>query len=310
MNGTPKSPDPNQPVAPLLLFSDALGELLADARAANQARTSGQPRGPVTGFPSLDREISHALAPGLHSIQGNAGAGKTAFALQMAASCRFPALYVTCEMSPAELLRRHTARATSTFLGRLKSGEMAVESIETLTRRALVEAPDLALLDATRAPATPQHIYECALVAKAESSSVLVVIDSLQSWAEGLAEASGAGEYETLNAGIKKLRELAHALRCPVAFISERNREANKDKSKGSGLNAGAGTRKIEYGTETVFDLDRNMDEPENGEGEFEITLRLAKNRHGSIGKPLPFRFNGALQRFREGDKNASGSRR
>ncbi len=299
------------PAAPLLRFCDVLDELLADARAANQARTSGQPRGPITGFATLDRELSHALAPGLHSVQGNAGAGKTAFALQIAASCRFPALYVTCEMAPAELLRRHTARATETYLGRLKSGELSVEAVETLTRRALSGAPDMALLDATRAPASPQRIYEAALVAKGERESVLVVVDSLQSWAEGLSEALGTGEYETLNLAIKKLREVAHALKCPVMFISERNRESNKD-TKSDGLNAGAGTRKIEYGTETVFDLDRNMTETEDGAGEFEVTLRLPKNRHGSIGKRIPFQFNGALQRFREserGDKG-SGSRR
>jgi hypothetical protein len=69
MNDAPiKSPTP---VAPLLRFSDVLGELLADARAASEARSSGQPRGPVTSFPSIDREISHALAPGLHGRRKN-----------------------------------------------------------------------------------------------------------------------------------------------------------------------------------------------------------------------------------------------
>jgi replicative DNA helicase len=223
-------------------------------------------------------------------------------------------------MSPAELLRRHTARATSTFLGRLKSGEMNVEAIEALTLRALADAPDLALLDATRAPASPARIYEAALIAKGENASVLVVIDSLQSWAEGMGEMKdgdgkplliNAGEYETLNAGIKSLRWLSHALKCPIMFISERNRESNKGGA-GGGLNAGAGTRKIEYGAETIFDLDRKMDEAESGAGEFDITLRLAKNRHGSIGKPIKLQFNGALQRFKEAEKaeNGSGYRR
>jgi replicative DNA helicase len=302
MNETPKNPES----APLLRFSDALGELLADARDANEARTSGTPRGPVTGLPSLDREIGHALAPGLHGIHGAPGTGKTAFTLQLAASCRFPALYVTCEMSPAELLRRHTARATETFLGRLKNGEMPVSEVEKLTRRALADAPDLALLDATRAPALPQRIHEAALVAKGESSNLLIVIDSLQSWAEGLGDATGAGEYEILNAGLKALRELAHSLKCPVLFVSERNR----DSMKSGGQSAGAGTRKIEYGTETVFDLDRDMSDKEDGAGEFSIALKLVKNRHGSVGKSIPLQFNGALQRFREVPSAAKGGRR
>ena len=308
MNEPPKTPQPDapRPGAPLLRFSDALGELLSDARAANDARTTGTPRGPVTGLASLDREIGFALAPGVHGIHGNAGAGKTAFALQLAASCRFPALYVTCEMSPAELLRRHTARATETYLGRLKSGEMTVGSVEALTLRALADAPDLCLLDATRTPASRERIQEAALVTKGDASNLLVVIDSLQSWAEGVGDGSGAGEYEILNAGMKALREMAHALKCPVLFVSERNR----DGMKAGGLNAGAGTRKIEYGTETVFDLDRDMLTKEDGSGEIDVTLRLVKNRHGSVGKTIPLQFNGALQRFREIESGSKGGYR
>ena len=308
MNETPKNPssDAPRPQAPLLLFSDALGDLLADARAANDARTSGTPRGPVTGFPTLDREIGHALAPGLHGIHGAPGTGKTAFTLQLAASCCFPALYVTCEMSPAELLRRHTARATETFLGRLKSGEMPVSEVEKLTRRALAEVPNLALLDATRLPAQIERIYEAALTTKGEYSNLLIVIDSLHSWAEGLGDASGAGEYEVLNSALKALRGLSHTLKCPVLFVAERNR----DSMKSGGQSAGAGTRKIEYGTETVFDLDRDMSEKENGAGEFLIALKLAKNRHGNVGKSIPLQFNGGLQRFREVPSAAQGGRR
>ncbi len=110
------------PVAPLMRLGDALGEMRADANAAHDARNSGTLRGPITSLPRLDNAISHALAPGLHGVYGNSGSGKTAFAMQVAANCGFPALYVTCEMAPSELLRRHTARATGTFLDNLKSG--------------------------------------------------------------------------------------------------------------------------------------------------------------------------------------------
>ena len=294
MNETPKN---SQPFAPLLRFSEALGELRADADANHDARVNGTLRGPITGLPRLDKEISHALAPGLHGVYGNAGAGKTAFAMQVAATCGFPALYVTCEMAPSELLRRHTARATQTFLGRLKSGEMTGADVESLAKRALAMAPGFCLLDATRAPAPKVHIAETALIAKGEAPHVLIVIDSLQSWAETNAT-DGAGEYDTLNAGILALRQIAHTLRAPILFISERNRKSMES----GGLNAGAGSRKIEYGTETVFDLDRDMEAQPNGAGEFEIKLKIAKNRHGSVGVSVPLLFNGALQQFQEND--------
>jgi replicative DNA helicase len=79
-------------------------------------------------------------------------------------------------------------------------------------------------------------------------------------------------------------------------MISERNR----DSMKNGGLNAGAGTRKIEYQGETVIDLDRKSNAQEDGAGEVEVTLKLAKNRHGSVGKPIKLKFHGALQKFQE----------
>jgi replicative DNA helicase len=69
---------------------------------------------------------------------------------------------------------------------------------------------------------------------------------------------------------------------------------------KSGGINAGAGTRKIEYSAETIIDLERKPDAKEDGAGEVEVLLKLAKNRHGTANKPIRLSFNGALQRFSE----------
>ena len=278
----------------LLRLGDLLREFGDDAQAAHEARVSGVARGPVSGFPSLDRELSGAWLPGLHWIHGGAGAGKTAFALQVAATCGTPALFVSCEMAPVELLKRHTARETGTFLGRLKSGELTRADAETLARRAIEAAPLLCLADATRAPAPLQFLHDAAQIAKADETGVLIVIDSLHSWAFRLA--NGLQEYEALNTAISDLQNLSLALKCPILAISERNR-ASMDSG---GVSAGAGTRKIEYSGETVIDLHRVKEAKDDGAGEVTVTLRLSKNRHGAAGKPLELRFNGALQRFRE----------
>jgi replicative DNA helicase len=99
-----------------------------------------------------------------------------------------------------------------------------------------------------------------------------------------------------LNLGILALRQLAHDLNVPVLFISERNR----DGMKSGGMNAGAGSRKIEYGAESLFDLDKEEESELNGAGERLITLKIPKNRHGEQGVKIPLYFNGALQQFRE----------
>ncbi len=106
------SPDPSAPR--LTRFADLLGELEADDAAAHEAYTSGTPPGPVTGLAELDRELGGALAPGTHVLHAGPGAGKTALAVQITSTCGFPALFVSCEMSALELLRRHTARVTWT----------------------------------------------------------------------------------------------------------------------------------------------------------------------------------------------------
>ena len=66
------------------------------------------------------------------------------------------------------------------------------------------------------------------------------------------------------------------------------------------GLSAGAGTRKIEYGAETVIDLSAEKDVQPDAAGEIPVVLTLAKNRNGAPGRKLYLRFHGPLQRFRE----------
>ena len=288
-------PPPTE-TARIMPRADILSALKRDAAAAADARANNKPRGPLSGFASLDRELGGAFAVGVHVLHGTPGAGKTAFALQVAAQCQCAALFVTCEMAPAELLRRHTARISETFLGRLKSGELSADRAETLARSALDAAPLLHFADATREPAPASFLFDAAEVARRDSERghLLLVIDSLHSWAESTA--AGASEYEALNLALLNLRRLSHGLECPVLVVSERNRDAMQR----GGQNAGAGTRKIEYSAETVLDLSRDANTKQDGAGEVEISLRLDKNRHGATGKPMPFKFNGALQGFRE----------
>lgn len=280
---------------PLFLLSslvDALGE---DGDARRAALLAGRPLGPVSGLPSLDTLLGGALAPGLHILHGSPGVGKTAFALQVGASCQFPCLYVTAEMSPVELLRRHTARVTSTFLGKFKSGELTGDTIRDLAKRAVLAAPNLALMDATEIPAPPAHLLTIGYLLKKhmEASNMLLVVDSLHSWADGLG--GGETEYDRLNESLAALRTLAKRLSCPVLAIAERNRASRNT----GGMAAGAGTRKIEYGAETVIELDADGDTRSSAE-EQPVKLSISKNRNGPAGKPVEMSFNGALQRYRE----------
>jgi predicted ATP-dependent serine protease len=274
-----------------------LPEALAEAEARHAARQAGRPLGPLTGFKTVDAELCGALTPGLHVLHGAPGAGKTALALQIACSCGCPALYLTCEMAPIELMRRVAARVNREYLGRFKTGEHTRERSLELFTRAADDTPLLAILDATQAPATPADISENADVVRQQigdgNPHLLIVVDSVHSWAR-----AGQGdipEYETLNVGLGKLREISQHLGAAILGIGERNRA-----SQSGGMSATAGTRVFEYGSETLLSLEREKDAKPDANGDLEVTLKLEKNRHGVPGKRILMLFHGATQTFRE----------
>jgi replicative DNA helicase len=276
-------------------FADLLSAWEADAATAHEAYTTGIPRGAVTDLPKVDKELGGALSSGLHIVHGQPGAGKTAFVLQVAVTCGCPCLFVTCEMGPLELLRRIAARITSVFLGRIKSGELPVAESMELAKRAAYSAQDLSIVDATRAYASPAWLRDRADELRKDGEPFLIVLDSLHSWVDaGMTD--GASETEALMAGLAALRPLAAQLSCPILAVCERNRAS---MARG-GMNAAAGTRKIEYGAETVLDLARDPEDRPDAHGEVPVKLVFAKNRNGAAGKPVDLRFHGALQRFRE----------
>ena len=293
------------------LLPDILGDLETEAERAHQQRLTGRPGGPVTGLAPIDAALGGYLAEGLHILHGAPGTGKTALALQIAATCGAAALFVTAEMPPTELLRRITARVTMTYLGRLKSGEIAPADIILLARRAIETAPYLAILDATTGPAPDVDALQTAIVSvrnlvsrlgtpeaiEAAMMPCLMVIDSGHAWASGL-EMAGAPEYDRLNAAIGGLHDLARMMGIPILVTAERNRAAMAT----GGQNAAAGTRTWEYRAETVLDLSPDPDPKVASPigGERRLILSIHKNRHGP---PLPvgpsLDWNGALQRFK-----------
>lgn len=305
--------DPPADVARPWRLSDLLGELLDEAEAQHTALESGVPLGPVTGLPKLDRELAGRLVPGYHVLTGNTASGKTALALQVAASCGCPCVYVSCEMAAVELLRRVISRTAGVFLGKLKTGEYTRDEFAAFGWAAVKAAPMLTLLDATRAYAPVSQVQALAEDVRAEHNAahVLVVVDSLHAWAAGRPApeyGTAPSEYEALNTAVAEVQRMAANLRAPVLLLSERNRGS----AESGGVNAAAGSRKIEYGGETLLGLHRktekNPDDPTgktyrpvqfDGAGEAPSYLLIEKNRHGGGGR-VELKFCGRLQRFRE----------
>jgi replicative DNA helicase len=301
-NGYAEGPvGPDERVPPPVLLKDLLGELRGQAQDAWEVHQGHRARGPATGMKSLDQILGGRFSIGLHNFHGGPGAGKTALVLQIAAVAGCPTLLVSCEMPPVELLRRHTARATTTPLGDLKSGALTADQVVAKAEEAAAQAPWLALLDATRGSPSPDLLYQLAtgLRERAGADHVLLVVDSAHAWASGLLGAD-PNEYERLSVGLDALRALAMDLSCPVVAVAERNRLSMEN----GGLNAAAGTRRFEYIAETMIGLAAvtGKDAPVFQEKDKKpIRITVEKNRNGDSGMALKATFFGRYQRFEEG---------
>jgi replicative DNA helicase len=282
----------------LFPLSRLIDSVAAESNRRFTARSTGQPFGPLTPFPKLTEQWGGCISDGLHIVLGGSGVGKTALGLQLAGECSCPCLYITCEMTPGELLRRTTARVTKTYLGKFKDGTLTGRTVADLAGKAAEQCPRLVIADATQVYARPEWIKQAAETIKAGNDHLLIVVDSLHSWAESAGAESQ--DYELISAACRELRTLAANLECPIIAISERNRAsfakgASKDK-----VGAGAGSRKIEYGSESVLSLERDDDQGPSPTGDQAVTLQFAKNRNGAAGREIKLIFEGGFQRYRE----------
>lgn len=274
-----------------------LSDLKDDYESRYDAKVSGVARGPVTSLPALDEMLGGALEPGLHVVTAEPGIGKSAAGLQFAADSGVPSVIVSAEMSLLRLFNRLIARHTRTFLGKLVNGDpdLPPEMFERLAVKTIEKVGHLYLVDGTDCYVTPDELKDCALVAREQDGRghVLMVVDSVHSWADS-APATGSTEYDRLTEALKTLRTLALDVKMPIIGIAERNRGAMKE----GGMSAAAGSRKFEYGAETVISLDKKASEVPIG-GEAPVKLTVDKNRSGRCGS-IDLLFNGALQEFHE----------
>src|SRR5665647_1436128 len=156
-------------------------------------------------------------------------------------------------MSLVALVRRIVARCTDTYQGHLEGGELTAAASLELFARAVDSCPMLALVDATKTHVEPWQmdakepagILEMADRWRGEhrATQVLVIVDSLHTWAARAPRPGGASEYEYLNAALADLERLAAELKSPVLCVAERPNHAMKSAEQ----SAAKGTGRIAY---------------------------------------------------------------
>lgn len=273
--------------------SDLVADVVANARERYDARVStGKPvMGITSGITDLDA-ITGGWEEGLALLGAGPGVGKTTTATEMskaAARDGVPVVFATFENSPANLVTKMICAHAGINTRHVKRGfanpddlaRAAVELEPVLRRIALVEGSGRLTVAQLRARALQAMNLH-------QTDKVLIVVDYLQLWAKASAELRGMlSARERIEALTAELGQLARRLKNPVLAIVSQNRDKGDYGSNGRGgatLDSLKESGDLEYAADLVLFLTRSQEatavEPNRA-----ITLTVAKNRNGELGK-------------------------
>lgn len=281
---------------------DYLDSVVALAEFRYECNKNNVPYGPVTPWKGVTEAWGGAIPQGLHTILGGPGAGKSAFALQLAAECQCPCLFVTCEMTPEELVRRIAARIHRIKVSKFKNGDISGPEVRVLVNEALCSCPELYIANGMTEYISPEQIISFAEQIRKDNGHVLIVIDSFHAWGPSDPSHSSASEYDRLNVAVGQLLTIATNLKCPVIAVTEQNRASFGKHAPEEKLHAGAGTRKLEYSPETVLSLRKagRGDDEQKGNLDRDMILTFEKNRNGKQGEQITLIFQSGYMGFKE----------
>lgn len=266
----------------LISSTDAVSRFL-DHRAAIDSGTK-RPFVP-TGYNALDNALGGGMVPeGLYILAARPGCGKTTVGLQIAdrvAAAGVPVLFVSLEMSDLQLTARRLAveskiPATRILMNRLSDEEHAqiAKASYTIGKRPLV-------FNAARRAS----VGSIGVLARQVKDCGLVVIDYL-----GLLQHEhGKSLYEKVTATSNELKRMARTLGIPILCLAQLNREF-EGRTGAPRLSDLRDSGAIEQDADGVLLLHR-LATAEDWTGPIQLDCIIAKNRHGSMGKTIPFNW-------------------
>lgn len=246
--------------------------------------------GAITGFTKIDKHLGAALPYGVINLQGAAGCGKTALALQIATQCKQSAFYVSCEMSNGAILQRLIAR-----LGKVKMSEMANKSIASDKLQAAKQftvqnTPFVHLENGVNGFVSLDLIRDTVKKIKAQdgSNTVLIIIDSATDWILKGAKSEGSTPVDFAKKIALELNDFAKEEEFTVLAILQKSDDAQTKQIN----------EKFEFIAEVALELKWERDGRELG-GKKTANFKIVKNRKGSLGTEI-LTFVGEHQEFTE----------
>ncbi len=266
--------------APVRTAADAIRSGLADIEERHRPDRSRL----RLGWDTLDHLIP-SLDPGqLIVVGGRPAAGKTAFALGLAANAaedRAPVLFVSLEMSESEVGQRLAFRLTGLNGHSFRSGRTSADD-----RRRLADTVEFNGVDRLAVADAPvQRVRDIAAQARRTRRAFrglgLVVVDYLQLVTPDNRRDDRRQQVEQVS---RDLKRLAKEMRVPVVALAQLNREveARQDgKPRLSDLREAGG---IEQDADVVLLLYRHADHPEDAPT-VPVGVVVAKHRNGPTGE-------------------------
>lgn len=237
-----------------------------------------EPKYLPTNSPALNEFIDGFSQGRLYVLAARPAMGKTAVALNFLWGLRGKAnlVFYSLEMTETEILSRLASIETG-LPNNLIKAKADQSTNEILVRNFLpvLETSGVEIVCPKEGFTMPQLRAE-ALKRKQSGKLDFLVIDQLDKIRPG-GKLASATEYEILTRHSTQLKQLALELDVPVLVLCQINREGNEEPQlknlKGSG--------QLEQDADLVFILHSPAEAGERTE----LSLRIAKNRHGRTGK-------------------------
>jgi len=252
----------------------------------------GQLGGITTGLVDLDSMLD-GLQPGEQTlIAARPSIGKTALGMNVVeAACikgGVPTLVVTCEMSPASLVRRMCSGYTGVGIKTMRTGQLTDDDFGkikaftyTASKAPLWFVDGVSGISASTVCSTVKRFVK-------NHGIKLVVIDYLQKLRANMRHEKRTYEIGEVSG---QLQALARHTKVALLTIAQLNRESDKDKGRSPRLSDLADSGQIERDADTVILMHRDKNDPSDA------YLYVAKARDGEIGTVKTY-FNSKRTRF------------
>lgn len=272
----------------------SIGDAQRAAVADLQARLKHGEHGMMLGIEPLDRQIGGLYKGEVAILAARPGVGKSALSWQMCehvASKGRQVLFISLEMSAAELANRRLCRETGRNSQRVRSGMVTEDDV--LDMRAVAEDTDLPIWIYDRGNVTVEQIAGLAKLHRTTHGLHLIVVDYLQ-----LIRPSDSKKprYDQVSDISSSLKQLAKLLNVPLLCCCQLNRQADGQEPRLSHLRDSG---QIEQDADVVMFLHPNERE------KTEVKLIVAKHRHAQCGA-ITLEWNARSTSFAERVAQAS----